>query len=534
MHLLRGIYFLYSDKTSYLCIIFTTRSSMTKRIITSLLWLYALSLSAQTYSLSELRQMALDNNKQLRVAQIQEDIASDAVREARTKSLPHVNALAGYDLFSREISLLNNHQKSSLSNLGSNAVGTVDGRISNAISDMVEQGVITADEASELSQIVQQLGAPIAEKGDAVGQSIERAFRTNTRNVFAGSVMVTQPIYAGGAITAANEMARISQQMASNNSDNLRRNTLLAIDNAYWMAVSLKNKEDLANDFLTLVKKLSDDVHKYIREGVATRADGLKVDVAVNEAEMAVTRVEDGVTLTKMYLCQLCGLPLNSDITLADEERGAWSEERGVVSEATLYNDSLHFNRPELRLLENAIELSKQTTKLTQALYRPHVALTGGVIISNPSLYNGFEHKFKENWNIGVLVQMPIWSWHEGRYKARMSRNATHIAELELEDTREKISLQVEQCRFKLKEACKRLNKATHNMQSAEENLRCANVGFREGVMTVTNVMEAQTAWQKAESQRIDARIDVIMAETALKHAVGESSAYSAYSKYSE
>ena len=141
--------------------------------------------------------------------------------------------------------------------------------------------------------------------------------------------------------------------------------------------------------------------------------------------------------------------------------------------------------------------------------------------MSNPNIYNGFERKFKENWNVGILVQMPIWSWYEGRYKIRMGRSATRIAELELQDAREKISLQVAQCRFKLDEARKRLVKANSNMRSAEENLRCANIGFQEGVMTVTNVMEAQTAWQKAETQRIDASIDVILAQTELRHALG-------------
>lgn len=492
---------------------------MKRKYVTILLSILALSLSAQTYTLNQLREMALENNKQLKVAQIQQDIAADAVKGAKTKYLPRVSALAGYELFSREISLLNRHQKSSLNNLGTNAVGSIEERLGESIADMVQQGVITQEEAQELNTAIQEVGQPIADKGDAYGQQVERAFRTNTHNIFAGSIMVTQPVYMGGAITAANEMARISQEMAANNSDNMRRSTLLAIDKAYWMAVSLKNKEKLANDYLALLKKLSDDVNIYIREGVATRADGLKVDVAVNEAEMAVTRVEDGVALTKMYLCQLCGLPISSEITLADEGREAMVESQGTRVENL--GDTLYVNRPELRLLENAIELSKQATKMTQALYRPHIALTGGVIVSNPSVYNGFEHKFKENWNIGVLVQMPIWSWHEGRYKTRIGRSATRIAEFELQDAREKISLQVEQCRFKLKEAHKRLEKANGNMKSAEENLRCANVGFREGVMTVTNVMEAQTAWQKAETQRIDAQIDVVLAEIALKHAVG-------------
>ena len=274
-----------------------------------------------------------------------------------------------------------------------------------------------------------------------------------------------------------------------------------------------------ANDFLALVKKLDDDVHKLIREGIATRADGLKVDVAVNNAEMAVTQVEDGVALSKMYLCQLCGLPLDGDILLADEDKEDISE----ASSATLYSaDSTSIDlRPEIKLLKNAINMSRLSTRLIQAEYMPHVALTGGVLVSNPNVYNGFERRFKDLWNIGIVVQMPLWSWHEGRYKINASRTATRIAELELQDAREKISLQVEQSRFKVKEARKRLTMSQQNMSSAEENLRCANVGFREGVMTITDVMEAQTAWQKAQSQKLDAEIEVILSDIGLRKALG-------------
>ena len=116
---------------------------------------------------------------------------------------------------------------------------------------------------------------------------------------------------------------------------------------------------------------------------------------------------------------------------------------------------------------------------------------------------------------------MPVWSWFEGSYKVRATRAATTIATIEMEDAREKIELQLEQCRFKLKEAGKRLQMATKNLSSADENLRCANVGFREGVMEATDVMAAQTVWQQAQSQKIDAEVEVKLAQVALRKALG-------------
>ena len=119
-----------------------------------------------------------------------------------------------------------------------------------------------------------------------------------------------QPIYMGGAIKAANDMAAIGEQVAQNNISLKRQLVLYGVDNAYWLAISLKKKEALATRYRDLAQKLNEDVKKMIREGVATRADGLKVEVAVNTADMQIARIQSGVSLAKMALCELCGLDL--------------------------------------------------------------------------------------------------------------------------------------------------------------------------------------------------------------------------------
>lgn len=107
------------------------------------------------------------------------------------------------------------------------------------------------------------------------------------------------------------------------------------------------------------------------------------------------------------------------------------------------------------------------------------------------------------------------------KYKVRASKEVTKITELQLADARDKIHLQVEQSLFQVHDAETRLATARKNMASAEENLRCANIGFKEGVMTVTDVMNAQTAWQTAEGQKTDAEIAVKIAQAAYQKAIG-------------
>ena len=488
-----------------------------------------LTSSAQrVLSLDSCRQMALRNNKQLGVSKLKQDVASYLRKSARTKYLPHVSAVGTYEHTSREISLLNDEMKQNLPLMGTEMVGGMQTPIAGLESSFAQMGNAFVQLGIPSANVQQMLGGVqtsmtglmtgLQQALNTEGQKIVDAFRTDTRNIWAGSILLTQPIFMGGSIIAMNKIADINEEMAGHSMEVRRQATLYRLDQAYWQVVSLHHKKQLAESYLELVKKFDSDVHKMIDEGVATRSDGLSVDVKVNEAEMTLTKVNDGLTLSRMLLCQLCGLPLDEQVVLADE-----AQENIAVVELTpqLDVEQAVENRPELKMLQNTVDLSKQSTNVLRAGNLPQVLLTGGYAVSNPNVFNGFENKFAGFWNVGVMVRVPLWNWGDVMYKVRASKGATSIANLELEEAREMIELQVNQTTFKVDEANKKLTMAQANIQRADENLRTANLGFREGVITPATVMEAQTAWLQAQSQKIDAEIEVKLSQVDLQKALG-------------
>ena len=462
-------------------------------------------------TLDSCRAMALRNNKQMGVAKMKQEVNTNLRKSARTQYLPKVNAVGGYMWMSREISILNDDQKEALSNMGTNTTA----KLQDALSPLVSQ--LPAATQQKMAGDMAAFGGAL----NQVGTGIVDGFRTDTRNMLAGAVTVTQPVFMGGAIVAANKMADINEKMAANSLEMKKQGTLYNIDQAYWQVVSLRHKQTLAESYVALVKKLKGDVQKMIDQGVATKGDGLSVSVRVNEAEMALTQVTDGLELSKMLLGQLCGLPEDEEITLADEESEALFAEQKVKSEAEGGTDVAFLNRPELKLLQNTVDLSRQTTNVLKAGNLPTVLLTGGYMVSNPNTFNGFEKKFGGVWNVGVVVRVPIWNWGDVKYKVRASKGATAMANLELDDAREMINLQVRQSNFKVKEAQKKLAMAEANVANADENLRMANLAFKEGTASFTTVMEAQTAWNQAQSQKIDAEIGVKLSQVELQKALG-------------
>ncbi|MDD4419137.1 MAG: TolC family protein, partial [Bacteroides graminisolvens] len=372
----------------------------------------------------------------------------------------------------------------------------------------------------ELAPLIASLGNfDIATPLNAAGNSIVDAFRTDTRNMYAGAITLTQPLYMGGKIRAYNKITQYAEELARQQHHTGMQEVILSTDQAYWQVISLVNKKKLAEGYLKLLQKLESDVDHMIAEGVATKADGLSVKVKVNEAEMTLTKVEDGLSLSKMLLCQLCGLDLSTNVVLADENMNDLPillKENSEINMETAYA-----SRPELKSLELASLIYKQKVNVTRAEHLPTVALLGNYLVSNPSVYNGFENKFKGMWNVGVMVQVPIWNWGEGVYKTKAAKAEAQIAKYQLQDAREKVELQVNQAAFKVTEAKKKLIMASKNLEKANENLRYATLGFEEGVIAPANVLEAHTAWLSAQSEKIDAQIDIKLTEIYLQKSLG-------------
>ena len=269
------------------------------------LWLLAagcLHVGAQkVLTLDSCRALALRNNKQLSVSKVKQEIAANLRRSARTKYLPHVNALGTYMHTTEPVQLLSNDQQNMLSNLGTGlanspnfqqGVGAVQellGGLGKAVTILDMLGINT-EQLQALSGVLQQSPEKIEGTLNVLGQKIVDAFDTDTRNIWAGSIMLTQPVFMGGSIVALNRLADINEKMAQNSIDAKEQATIYATDKAYWQVVSLRHKQRLAQAYLDLVKKLDENVNKMIDEG--ERRFGTVADATLPNHRAACERAD--------------------------------------------------------------------------------------------------------------------------------------------------------------------------------------------------------------------------------------------------
>jgi outer membrane protein TolC len=341
------------------------------------------------------------------------------------------------------------------------------------------------------------------------------AMEFDIHNVFAGTIGFVQPIFMGGKILELYHIAKYGENLANAQKENKITELLLEVDEAYWRVVSLDNKVKLAKEYRNLIAKVDTNVNVMIEEGVATKAEALKVKVKLNEADITVTRAEDGLNLSKMALNQLCGIPLDESYILVDTDLASETVTPLIPLDQALSN------RPEIKALTQAENIAKSNEKIMLSRFLPNIGLTGNYLVSNPNSFDGFKNEFGGMFTVGVVANVPLFHFGDKFHTLNAAKSQHKIATLQLEETKEKMQLQIKQCSYKVAESMKKKAATQHNIENAEENLRYATEGFAAGVITSTDLLGAQTAWLSAKSENIDANIDAKLCNLYLAKSLG-------------
>ena len=440
-------------------------------------------------SLQECRELAIQNNKALKIATQQERKAYYQKREALMQYFPKFSASATYLHFSDDLHLIGRSQ------------------IPTSIP-------------------IPNLGLPLPDQipiPQEIQDGIYKAGEIDMSNFWVMGASLTQPIFAGGKIVALNDIRSYAQELATTMKESKMTDVIVETDEAYWQVVSLTHKKKLAEAYANLLTKMDSDTQSMFDEGVATKADRLSVSVKLNEAQITLTKAENGLSLAKMLLCQTIGLEISEDIKLYDQD----SENLSMVNldEPLPDLNSAIANRSEIRSLGLAQNIYKAQEKLAVAEFLPTAGLSLGYTWMKPNLHDGLQDKFAGMWNLAVNVKLPL-NFVSSSAKLKAAKAETYMREYELEDAKEKIKLQISQSSYKLTEARKKLVSAQRNTETANENLRYANAGYEEGVIPASDAMAAHTAWIAAHAEMIDAQIDLKLCKLYLDKALGRNIDY--------
>lgn len=416
--------------------------------------LFTISLKAQELDIATCRNMALKQNKQIAIAEAQTREAELAVKEAKSNFLPNISANALYLHNSEEL------------------------------------------EAATPDLPIAQ-GLTIPSMGIGIG----------LQNSFNASVSVTQPLYMGGKIISGTKMAEIGSEIYSINEARRKDEIIVECDQAYWNCIMATELAKVASKYKETLTKLLNDVKKAEKVGMKSKNDLLKVQVQLNQATLNEHRAYNSIKVAKMNLCRIIGVDINSNITLSE----------GIENYDTPeINNSYTFAEiPEIAILNKRIELQKESLKFTRSDYLPSAAAMVGYGYTNALTLKGTtlftktlipeSERLLNGGSMSAIatLKIPIFHWGEGRNKVKQAKEQIKIAELELAHANDMINLNIQVALNRIDEASQLKTMCKSAIVQADENLRVSTNHYKAGMEPLSDLLEAQTVWQKAYNDYI-------------------------------
>lgn len=440
-----------------------------------LLFLFSPSIShAQEVTLTQCREMALQNNKQIAIADRTQKKASLTVQAYRTNYLPKLSAQGmGY--------------------------------YSTSDNDMkLKLGSVTLFDPSSLSGILPPEYLLLFSQFSTVNLP-DMNFNLKLNNTYIAGASLEQPIYMGGKINSAYRMSKIGSDIAGLNRQLTEDEIILETDKAYWTCVQARELHKSAWKYKEVVEEFYRVVKNACEAGMKSQNDLMKVQVQMNQAELQLSRAENGVSLSRMNLCHIIGLPLQSEITLSE----SFSEQSVAVNpEADI------FSRPEYAMLNKQIELKEQEKRLVKSDFLPQVGVRGGYNYLNGVKLNDEKLFDSGSFSAMVSVNVPLFHWGEGSRKIKAAEAEKEIIQLQRDDLTEKMELERQQTLNRFNEALLEAELTRKALEQSEENLKMSRDHYEAGMETISDYLEAQTIWQNAQSEYIVAKTKVEICKT--------------------
>jgi outer membrane protein TolC len=454
---------------------------MNNKIFTTvflLLGFYSIAQTQQQFSLEACREMALQNNKAAVIAERTEDKITYESKSYFANFFPKIS-LSGFYLFS------NTEMNKTLKG---NYLPTF---VPDPATGQLKPNIVTMPDGSPLTG---PDGNPVFKE---YAYFPDMSFSLKTNGLYTAGIQAEQPLYMGGKIMAAYKMSLIGKDIARLNRNLTRAEIIIQTDEAYWTYLKTIELKKIALAFQKVVTELLHNVQNAYETGMKPKNDVLKVQVQVNKAELQLQQAENAIRLSRMNLCQILGLPLNTDIMISETIDGGIG--RNIAADYTA--------RPEYSILEKQIELKNQQIKLVRSDFLPSAGLLAHYGYTHGLDFNGAPLFDRASFYAVLSVKIPVFHWGEGLNKIRAAKAEKQIMQLQRDDLNEKMNLEMAQALNKCSESELEVALTLRSMEQAEENMKTSRNQYEAGMEILASYLEAQTIWQQALVELINAKI---------------------------
>lgn len=445
-------------------------------------------ITAEELTIEQCRQLALQNNKNRRIAALSTEVANYTKKSVWAQFFPDLS-LKAFGLYDTGTGSLS-YDLSGLS-----------GNVGAMVTDAVQSGVITPQQAQWFAGKMQGLPSSL----NLVDYKMEW--------LYGGSVVLKQPLYMGGKIRASYHMSGIAVDMYRESERLSEAQVIQKSDEAYAKVVNAMELEQVALRYRELLQELEANVESSIRHGLGMENDRLKVQVKLNEVELQLRRAQNGLRLAKMNLCHVIGRPLVQDVEVGREYPAVDDAQQMQVYDVSA--------RPEYAMLDCQTRLADQQVRVARSEMMPQLAL-----LAKYGYFHGLElngSPLFDDWSFagGVSLSVPLFHFGERANKVKAAKAKLEQSKLEREDKIEEMLLELARAANNLDEAKLEVTLSESSLRQAESNMKLAGQRYRAGLEPLSDYLESQAQWQQAYETHVNSHFQLHLASVDYLRSAG-------------
>ncbi len=343
-----------------------------------------------------------------------------------------------------------------------------------------------------------------------------RQVKLGDKDNYAYGLRLEQPLFTGGATAAAIRAAKIYACLSDETVKAEVQRVIFETRRAYYDALLAKVLLEVAQSAVRSARSHLEDVRKKLEQGVAMRFDLLRAKVELSNWEALAIKNKNDLHLAMTRLLKVLGVSQDSRVTLTDELR--YEPVKADLSDAVR---RAFLERPELYQAELGARMQEQALKVARSGWFPHVSAFVEYERAKPNPVDPTINEWDDQLSGGVAARVPLFDGLHTLGRVREAKAELKKKQILLRNAEESVLLEVRQAVLSLRDADELVQSQKANLERAKEGLRLVEVGYRNGVNTQVELLDARSALTRAEGLYYQAIYAHMLAKLMLEKATG-------------
>lgn len=329
------------------------------------------------------------------------------------------------------------------------------------------------------------------------------------RNIhYGGSLTLAQPIYMGGSLQAAYRKALQEKSLAEQERRRILNNIAYDADVHYWNAVAGREMVGVAAEYKKAVSRLVTVVKHRVEVEYIDKNDLLMAEVKLNEADYQWLQAINQAEVANLALYSFAGLETNEDLS-TDSIVVALKQGMTEIPDVMAVLEQ----RPEMQIARSQVGIQESTGKIANAQYLPKISVGINGSYSSPGY--DFTSDLDPNYAVYAKVSIPLYEWGKRKNTRHASRYQIQTAQENQQKIEDQVRLEIETAYYTFTQSIDQVRLTESSLQKAAESERMAMDKYREGRISIVEVINAQLYHQQAKVNYIQSKLNAQVARSS-------------------